>query len=86
MWNHWVSKCFREEFVIMNIISSVIPFIFPHIFKHSHGLKEMETDTTDNQAAFWLSWFSFYCGNLGGNHDFVGWVVNIFLKSRVRGW
>lgn len=36
----------------MNIISSVIPFIFPHIFKHSHGLKEMETDTTDNQAAF----------------------------------
>lgn len=55
MWNHGVSKCFHEEFDIMNIISSVIPFIFPHIFKHSHGLKKMETDTTDNQAAFWLS-------------------------------
>lgn len=41
-------KCFHGKFV-MNI-SSVIPFLLPHVFKHSHGLKKMETDTTDNQA------------------------------------
>lgn len=36
----------------MNIHSSVTPFLLPHIFNHSYGLKKLETETTDNQAAF----------------------------------
>lgn len=44
-------KCFHGEFV-MNIQSSVTPFLLPHVFNHSHGLTKVETDTTDNQAAF----------------------------------
>lgn len=67
----------------MNIRSSVIPFLLPHVFKHSHGLKKMETDTTDNQAADFHN-FLFIVDNLGGNHDSVGVVINVFLNSRIR--
>lgn len=33
----------------------MIPFLLLHVFEHTHGLKKMEIDTTDNQAAFRLS-------------------------------
>lgn len=35
----------------MSIRCSVSPFLLPRIFEHLHGLKKVETDTPDSQAA-----------------------------------
>lgn len=64
----------------MNIRRSVSPFLLPHVFKHSHGLKKVDTDTTDKLLSDFHN--HFIVDTLADNHDSVG-VGSVVFKPRV---